>query len=350
MPYSLDGTPLALPLSGQESPPACSRLGAANSSDLTPKEASEDMFIRISALLSLMLLSLTAHGRDPLKSEIGWENLHQTTIQEGPQNKESALIKSIQQGDVTVVRQLLDAGVNPNSTDDESTPLLLAIAKNNLEIVRLLLDRGVDPKAKDHHKQTALSFAALFGRTEIVKLLLARGADINAEDDCSNTALREATHGAFIKSQFDFFMQRPEWLDVQEEQAEMREFISMFGDGHLEVAWLLIAHGAKVNVQSCAAGDAGTPLGDAAISGNIELVQLLLAHGADPEAVDISFLARPLMNGEGEIEDDDSENVKGSDLEHRMENDWWRSRAPERAQIIEMLKQAMAQKEPLIKG
>jgi hypothetical protein len=119
----------------------------------------------------------------------------------------------------------------------------------------------------------------------------------------------------------------------------------MFGSGHQEIAGLLIAHGAKVNVKSCAAGDAGTPLGDAALSGNIELVQLLLAHGADPEAVDISFLARPLMNGEGEIEDDGSESLKGSKLEHRMENDWWRSKASERAQIIEMLKQTVTKKE-----
>jgi ankyrin repeat protein len=309
------------------------------------------MFIRISAL-SLMLLSLTAHGRDALKSEIGWENLRRTTIQEDSQSKESALIKSIQKGDVTAVRQLLDAGVNPNSTDDEPAPLFFAILKNNLEIVRLLLDRGVDLKAKVDDDRAALSFAALLGRAEIVDLLIARGADVNAEDDCSNTALREATHGAFIKSQFDFFMRRPEWADVQQEMVGAGEFVSMFGTGHQEVAWLLIAHGAKANVKSCAAGDAGTPLEDAARSGNIALVQLLLSHGADPEEVDISFLAKPSINSEDEIKVDDSESVKESKLESRLENDWWRAKAPERAHIIEMLKQQkmMVKKEPSTKG
>lgn len=308
------------------------------------------MLTRIYALL-LVLLSITAqgitaHGRAPLKSETGLKNLRQTTLQEESQNKESALIESVQNGDVTAVKQLLDAGVDPNSKDDELTPLFFAIAKNHLEIVQLLLDRGVDTEAKIDDDHTALGFAALLGRTEIVKLLLARGADVNAEDDCDNTALREATNGASIKSLFDFFLQRPEWVKAQEEEStETREYLDMFGDGHLEIAWLLIAHGAKVNVKSCSAGDAGTPLWDAANSGHLALVQLLLAHGADPEDVDISFLERPLVNSEDEIEDDNSEGVSLSELENRIENDWWRSKAPERAQIIEMLKQATAKKE-----
>jgi ankyrin repeat protein len=124
----------------------------------------------------------------------------------------------------------------------------------------------------------------------------------------------------------------------------------MIGGGHLEIAALLIAHGAKVNVKSCSAGDAGTPLWDAATSGNITLVQLLLDHGADPEMVDVSFLAQPSLNGEEETEDDNSESLKGSKLESRIENDWWRSKSQERAQIIEMLKQTMPKKESLTKG
>lgn len=303
------------------------------------------MFVRISAL-SLVLLSLTAHGRDPLKSETGWENLRQTAIQEGSHSQESALIKSIQKGDVIAVKRLLDAGVSPNSKDDELTPLFFAIIKNHLEIVQLLLDGGVDPEAKVDDDHTALGFAALLGRAEIVKLLLARGADINAEDDCGNTALREATHGASIKSQFEFFMRSPEWLGAQEELSETREYLTVMGDDHLEIAWLLIARGANVNVKSCAAGDAGTPLWDAALSGNVALVQLLLAHDADSETADISFLAQPLLNSGEEIEDDDSESVKRSKLESRMENEWWRSKAPERTQIIEMLKQTVTKKEP----
>lgn len=307
------------------------------------------MLIRIYALLLLLLSITSAHGRARLKSEFGLEHLRKTIIQEESQNEQSALIKSIQNGDVTAVKQLLDAGVDPNLKDDELTPLFFAIAKNHLEIVQLLLDRGVDPEAKVDDDHKALGFAALLGRTEIVKLLLARGADVNAEGDCDNTALREATNGASIKSRFDFFLQRPEWVKAQEEATDEREYLNMFGDGHLEIAWLLIAYGAKVNVKSCSAGDAGTPLWDAANSGHLALVQLLLAHGADPEDVDISFLARPLLNSEDEIEDDQSEGVDLSKLESRIENDWWLSRAQEREQIIEMLKQATAKKEPATK-
>jgi ankyrin repeat protein len=299
--------------------------------------------------LSLVLLSLTAYGHSPLKSETYRREYHQAILQEDSQSQESAFIESIKKGDTAAARRLLDDGVDPNMKDEEITPLFIVILKNNLEIVQLLLDRGVDPDAKVDNDNPALGFAALLGRAEIVRILLERGADVNAEDDCSNTPLREATFGARVKSQYDFFLQSPEWLSAQENPDETEEYMTAFGDGHAEIVWMLITRGAKVNIQGCSAGDFGNPLWDAALAGDIALAQLLLAHGADPAIVDIASLDRPTLSGEEEPEEikaDDSESVQLSKLESRLEDEWWRSKATKRAQIIAMFKQTLKKKEP----
>ena len=51
--------------------------------------------------------------------------------------------------------------------------------------------------------------------------------------------------------------------------------------GHIEIARLLIEHGADVNARN---DDYTTPLHLACLNGDADLVRLLLSHGADPLA------------------------------------------------------------------
>ena len=50
--------------------------------------------------------------------------------------------------------------------------LVNAAMEGNLELVRQLLDEGVNVNAKDKHDVTALMAASTVGHTEVVKLLL----------------------------------------------------------------------------------------------------------------------------------------------------------------------------------
>ena len=66
----------------------------------------------------------------------------------------SASFEGIQADDLPTVQLLLDAGMDPNSKDDElDTALLRAAQRGNLDMVSLLLTRGANPDDRDNEKE-----------------------------------------------------------------------------------------------------------------------------------------------------------------------------------------------------
>jgi outer membrane protein assembly factor BamB len=85
-------------------------------------------------------------------------------------------------GDATRVRQLLEAGVDPDTEFREGgTALIFAAQRGHAEVVRLLLDHGADPRAKDRvNNANALHFG--IEHPEVVRMLAKGGADVNERD------------------------------------------------------------------------------------------------------------------------------------------------------------------------
>ncbi len=83
-----------------------------------------------------------------------------------------ALTWAASQGDLTEVRSLVAAGVEPGIADyDGRTALHLAAAEGQLEVVRYLLALGTDPRPEDRWGGTPLSDAEGKGYAHIVELL-----------------------------------------------------------------------------------------------------------------------------------------------------------------------------------
>jgi ankyrin repeat protein len=101
----------------------------------------------------------------------------------------TALIMATYHGHHEEVSLLLHAGANPCLVDGNgNTALMGALFKGEMDVARLLLNTCPVDQA-NNNGQTALSFAALFGRYEIIPQLVDYGADPEHLDNQGNTAL-----------------------------------------------------------------------------------------------------------------------------------------------------------------
>jgi ankyrin repeat protein len=83
-----------------------------------------------------------------------------------------------ERGKPEVLKALIAAGGNPNSRDQvEGSPLLWASGLGGPETVAILLEAGADPNVQDVNGMTPLMWAAGVGKPETVRLLVGKGAD-----------------------------------------------------------------------------------------------------------------------------------------------------------------------------
>lgn len=75
-------------------------------------------------------------------------------------------------GTVDQLRSQLDAGLDPNTTDEYGTPLLHhAVGAGRLDSVKLLVERGARVNSFDTEGQTPIDIAGLYGQADIAAYL-----------------------------------------------------------------------------------------------------------------------------------------------------------------------------------
>lgn len=95
---------------------------------------------------------------------------------------------------IEVLLRLLEAGVNPNGSDDyQRTALHLAASRGYIDIVSQLLKFGAKPNQKDSLGNTALHLAVCsassFNFNMVVRILLKYGASVHATDNMGKNPL-----------------------------------------------------------------------------------------------------------------------------------------------------------------
>lgn len=169
-------------------------------------------------------------------------------------------------GSLAAVALLLEAGADPGlALPTGETPLMTAARTGNVEVVQALLRHGVNPNAREHSQgQTALMWAASENHADVARVLVAHGADVRARSARGVTPLLLAARQGGVAS-----------------------------------ARLLLEHGADVDEASA---DRMTPLVVATVRGHTTLAMLLLEHGADPNADGAGFSALHWATGLWETE------------------------------------------------
>ncbi|KAK6638711.1 hypothetical protein RUM43_006978 [Polyplax serrata] len=233
----------------------------------------------------------------------------------GSADMECQLLEAAKSGNLEAIQRLLTSYpqiVNCRDLDGRhSTPLHFAAGYNRVSIVEYLLDHGADVHAKDKGGLVPLHNACSYGHYEVTELLVKHGASVNVADLWKFTPLHEAA----AKGKYDIVrLLLKHGADASKKNRDGATPLDLVRDGDQEVADLLRGNAAlldaakKGNVSrvqrlissdniNCrdAQGRNSTPLHLAAGYNNIEVAELLLEHGADVNAQDKGGLI-PLHN------------------------------------------------------
>jgi len=192
---------------------------------------------------------------------------------------------------------------------------MLAAAAGQLDAVNALLDLKADPNASEKaHGETALMFAAALDRSDVARALLQRGAsigttsavvdltDVTAPEDALQKEIRDkqnaesaartgqaappqqadpmAFQGPTSKAGVAGATRPYSFNELIGKQGGLTALHFAARQGAMKTAQALVEAGADVNVVT--PSDHTTPLVIAAINGQFDLSNFLLAHGADP--------------------------------------------------------------------
>jgi ankyrin repeat protein len=237
---------------------------------------------------------------------------------------QTPLMAASRTGNLTAVELLLEAGSNPNAADSyqKQTALMRAAEEGHVDVVNALLAAGADPNAKAHVSSlterkhadhptgglTALMFAVRNGHENVVRALAKGGADLKATNGDGLTA----TSIAIVNDRFDMARTLVEVgadpndgalffaVDMHDATTDMRarDGSRLRADHHneltaLDLVKLLLERGADPNktfagqihnaTLCCAEEHNASPFFRAAIAADVEVLKLMIKHGAQLE-------------------------------------------------------------------
>ena len=195
---------------------------------------------------------------------------------------EKALIQAARAGNASQVRGLLEAGTNPNVTDEHGNTPLIYAAKENLAAVDMLLFAGADVNARGENGITALinSFSVTGPEANTIRTrLLKAKPDVNAVMNLNLPRCKSEDRiwGSYLWGEDTIFGKDPK---CKPNPATALSLAAASDD--VNAVETLLKNGADVNV--------AFPIRSAATSSkpnSAKIVELLLKAGADPRQVDI---------------------------------------------------------------
>ena len=214
-------------------------------------------------------------------------------------------ISAAEQGNVSVVKQLLKQGMDINAHPyEKKTAFMAALITGHITLAEWLMDQGADIGLTDENGWSALHWAVLSKRNHLFsKLVAASDVNATAKDDNSSFSSDGIRYAKHLGHDFSDWKNHGDTVLIVAISVNNIEAISLLlnagvevnaqdsngwtalmtvaGGGNAEKVKLLLNAGAEVNAKS---NNGATALMLAANTGNAEAVKLLLDAGSEVNA------------------------------------------------------------------
>jgi ankyrin repeat protein len=195
------------------------------------------------------------------------------------------LLLASNNGSPAMVDLLLTAGADPNLANFlGTTPLMRVAAAGSVECVTLLLNYGADVNRKETSRgQTALMFAAAANRADVIRTLAAHGADLNLTSKAiaNTTDLTDEDGNPIPAASRTGATKQQTKGDGQSKGMGGRTALHYASrEGHRNAVIALVEAGADINKADPL--DGSTALIVAISNGHFDVADYLVEHGANP--------------------------------------------------------------------
>jgi len=192
------------------------------------------------------------------------------------------LITASHLNDIKTVKDLLRKGYNPDSAYSTGlTALNYAIDNGNIGIVKLLLNAGANPNAL-YEGSSPLYYAIMSNNPQVVELLLRYKADLNVEDNGSSLLYLAIVNAS--RQVIKVLLDARANPDSVNSGNGLTPLMLACGKGKKEIVKLLLKAGANPDPTD---PTRMTPLMLACRKGRIEIVKLLLSLHVEPDRSDM---------------------------------------------------------------
>ena len=212
-------------------------------------------------------------------------------------NKNTPLILAMLHDYQDIAEELIAKGAKINTTNKTGiTPAFIAVSDNNLELVKLLANKGADLKHRDKNGRSLLFEAAAEADRQLVDYLITQGIEINLRSNLNQTALFEAlnNHNYQVRQGIvETLIESGANINLKDNYAKTPLFYAASSDrSFLSIVELLLNEGAEVNVLD---NQGFAPLFQAVHRNSLQIAKLLIAHGADVNLTERNTQQTPLF-------------------------------------------------------
>ena len=194
-----------------------------------------------------------------------WANQSYSGIYRKTSNPTESLLIASREGNLEKVKELLDSGLDPDSTSRNSyTALAYASVAGHLDIMKLLISKKADVNKASRFKKVPLNVTAGSSNIEGAKLLISSGAKLNAVNNNGSSIVHEAAFWGQPKMMEFLLKDKGLSANLRANNGgtplhwamwQMRRGFTKYNQGYLDCIKLLLKHGANTELR---AGNQGT--------------------------------------------------------------------------------------------